>query len=370
MVTMASPSPTVLVAGLGDLGGRVLDALARRPGVGTLVGGGRDPERGAALAGQAQLVAELLGGPREVRFERLDLADEAAAAGTLAAIAPDVIVMAAAGYTWWRAPAGRAGGLPYATWLPLLVPLVAALMRARAAAGVHAPVVSLPFPDAVGPALAPLGLAPEAGAGNVGEVAAKLAVAAAARTGAPREEIEVRCVLHHAAERAALGAFARLAPATDEQPPWAAEVRVRGEALAADAVAELFSAPQPMLGGRDTQGLTAAAAVAVVEGLLSPVPVAAHVPAPGGRPGGYPVRLSRAGVALDLPGSMSEAEAIALNVRAGAWDGIERIEADGTIVLTAAAAEAAQDALGLDLERMAPGALDDLAERLRAALAA
>src|SRR5690349_1560577 len=156
-----APLPSVLVVGLGDLGGRVLDALARRPGLGRLTGASRDEGRGRALAGQSSLVAELAGGPRAVGFERLDLTDEDAAAATLARVAPDVIVMAASGYTWWRS--GTPTGLPYAVWLPLLVPLVASLMRARDASGVAAPVVSLPFPDVVGPVLAGSGLAPEAG---------------------------------------------------------------------------------------------------------------------------------------------------------------------------------------------------------------
>jgi hypothetical protein len=88
------------------------------------------------------------------------------------------------------------------------------------------------------------------------------------------------------------------------------------------------------------------------------------VPAPAGRPGGYPVRLSRRGVELDLPASIPEPDAIALNARAAAWDGVERIEGDGTIVLTARAAEAAREAFGADLERMALGELEALAERL------
>ena len=95
------------------------------------------------------------------------------------------------------------------------------------------------------------------------------------------------------------------------------------------------------------------------------MPVAAHAPAPGGRPGGYPVTLSRAAVALDLPDGTTEAAAVALNERAAAWDGIEEIEADGTVVLTRAAAEAAQRVLGVDLGRMPPDGLAALATRLR-----
>jgi hypothetical protein len=153
--------------------------------------------------------------------------------------------------------------------------------------------------------------------------------------------------------------------AVDGTPPWAAEVLVRGEPLPQDAVEALFASPYPTLPGRDAQGLTAASAAAIVDGLLGEAPVAAHAPAPEGRPGGYPVRLSRAGVELDLPAAIGEADAVEVNRRAARWDGVEGVEPDGTIVLTAEAAEAARAAFGVDLGRMAPDALEALGERLR-----
>jgi hypothetical protein len=78
------------------------------------------------------------------------------------------------------------------------------------------------------------------------------------------------------------------------------------------------------------------------------------------------VRLSRAGIELDLPASIPETEAIVLNARAAAWDGVDHVEDDGTIVLTQSAAEAAREAFGVEMGRMAPGELEGLAERLRA----
>jgi hypothetical protein len=354
---------TVLVIGLGDLGARVFDALAGRRGlVGRLVGATRDAERGAGLTGQGQLVAALAGGPRHVEFAPLDVRDEGATATLLERLDPDVVVMAAAEHTWWRA----GPRLPYAAWLPLQVPLVRALMRAKRAAGVRSNVVCLPNPDAVGPVLDAAGLAPEVGAGNVAEVAAKLAVLASA----DGERVEVRLVLHHAAERLALGAFAQLGGgAQPGNPPWAAEVVVNGEPLPSDRLEALFRAPYPLPPGKATHGLTAAAVCATVEALASEQPLELHVPAPGGRPGGYPVRLSRAGAELDLPSGLSETDAIALNARAAAWDGLERIESDGTAILTPAASASARTALGLDLGRMSPDDLDAIAIDLLARLA-
>jgi hypothetical protein len=354
---VSASGATVLVVGLGDLGGRVLTALARSPKIDRLVAAGRDDARTRAHAGQAALIARLAGGPRRVDAAVIDLERVDDAAAALAQAAPDVIVMGATQYTWWR---DSRAALPYAAWLPLQLPLVRALMRARGDGAPAAHVVCLPFPDAVGPILAPEGLAPTVGAGNVAEVAAKLEVLAG-------DDADVRLVMHHASERVALSAFAALA-GTGEEPgeaPWAARIAVAGAELAPERVDALFRAPYTLRDGRSTHELTTASTVAVVEGLLADAPVRGHAPAPGGRPGGYPVLLSRAGVQLDLPGELGEAEAIDLNTRAACWDGIGAIGADGTVQLTEHAATALSGVLGTSVDRIAPGDHDALADALR-----
>jgi hypothetical protein len=341
---------TVLVIGLGDLGTRILDALARVGDVERLVGASRDLEHGGARAGQAGLVAELSGGPRRVEFERLDVSDVEATAALLVRLQPELVVMAASRLTWWRPPPDETvARLPYAIWLPLQLPLVRSLMLARRDAGSSTRVVSLPYPDAVGPALAPLGLAPDLGAGNVAETAPKLA-----RLAGPGAQ--VRLVMHHAAQRVAFGAGS-YTRRMDGEPPWVAEVRVDGERLPDERVRELFRAPLSLPVGRDTHELTAAATAHAVRALLSDEPVATHAPAPGGRPGGYPVRLSRGSIELDLPDWLDESAAVDVNERAARWDGIERIEPDGTVVFT-------EPLLGI--ERVHPDEVDALADELEA----
>jgi hypothetical protein len=348
---------TVLVIGLGDLGTRVFDALARLPEIERLVGGGRDEERGRARAGQTAFVAALAGGPQHVDFEPVDLDDVAAAAAQLRRLDPDLVVTAASRHTWWRPFADeRVGALPFGVWLPLQLVLVRRLMEARREAGIGGRVVCLPYPDAVGPALAPLGLAPDLGAGNVAETAPKLALLA----GADRDEVQVRLVMHHAAQRVAFGG------AAGGEPPWAAEVRIGDERLPDEDVQRLFRAPWPLPQGRDTHELSAAATAHAVRALLTDEPTATHAPAPNGLPGGYPVRLSRRGAELDLPAHLTREEAIALNERAARFDGIERIEPDGTIVFTAGVVAGTERLLGLRLERVRPDEVDEVADELAA----
>ena len=112
---------TVAVVGLGDLGSRVLDTLARAPRIERLIGATRNREHGEARVAQCRLVAALQGGPRHLEFKPID---EIADAATLDA---DVIVCGATRHTWWKP---SPDGVAYGTWLPLQLTLVRDLMRA------------------------------------------------------------------------------------------------------------------------------------------------------------------------------------------------------------------------------------------------
>jgi len=363
-----SDDDCVLILGLGDLGQRIANVLSHRP-CGRLVVGARDAEVARAVAGQARLISTLCDGPRSVEAACIDLSDKDATAAELARISPDVIVLTASRLTWWQLPEQLAS-VPYGAWLPLQLTLVRALMEARGTAGITAPVVALPYPDAVGPILAGAGLAPELGAGNVLEIAAKLQTLAAEQNGTSRDNVQVRLVAHHATERTAFKAFEVLAgtgPLT--HPPFLAKISVNGEPLGDEIVQNYFNSPYSLPSGRATQRLTAAATASTVRALRSHIPQSLHVPAPGGRPGGYPVTVSRAGVKLDLPDGVSEAEAIAVNAVAARWDGIERIAPDGTVTFTTDASNEIKRTLGLRLERITldehPAVADELAARLR-----
>jgi hypothetical protein len=166
----------------------------------------------------------------------------------------------------------------------------------------------------------------------------------------------VRLVLHHAAEPWAFPAFASYMGAGVEEPPWAGEVLVGGERLPEERVRSLFHEPYPLPAGRELHSFTASLTARLVRALLSEQPVRVHAPAPAGRPGGYPLLVSRERIELDLPAGLDEAAAIAVNERAAHWDGIERIEADGTVVFT--------EATGLG--RVAPDEVEEAAAELEA----
>ena len=363
-----APGARVLVAGLGDLGGRVLEMLAGNPRIETLLGCGQPGGHSAAVVAQTALIADALGGAAQVGHLAIDLMDRAAVAAMLSEVAPDIVVFAASRHSWWRQPpAVRA--LPYGVWLPLQLSLLRTFMRAHQDVASTASVIALPHPDAAGPVLAAEGLAPLTGAGNVAEVAAKLRLLTAAEQGCHRDEVEVRLVLHHAAERLAFALF-DAAPSGRAAPPYLARVTARSVPVAPEVVDRLLRQNYPLPGGTGSHQLTAATVARLVDALLADEPQPLHVPSPAGLPGGYPVLVSRRGVELDLPAGVSRSAAVAVNEQAATFDGISAIGTDGTIRYTQDATVAAHNLLGLTLEDTPIAALDEAAERLGAVLRA
>ncbi len=353
---------TVLVAGLGDLGGRTLELLSGNSRIETLLGAGAATQRSAGLVAQAGLIAETLNGPAQVAHVEVDLADTSAIASVLRDRQPDVTVLAASRHSWWRTPP-VAQGLPYGVWLPLQLSLTRAFMRAHREVGSDSRVVALAYPDGAGPVLAAEGLAPDVGAGNVAEVAAKIQLLAAAEKGCRRDEVEVRLVMHHAAERLA---FAVFDPGTIAglPPPYLARVSVQGRPVSAAEVDRLVRTPYPLPTGTGSHQLTAATVAALVDALIGRTERRLHVPAPAGLPGGYPAVVNSHGIELDLPPGVGLDEAVAINEQAAAFDGIAGIGADGTVRYTQSASTAAYKILGLELTDVPLHKLTETADEL------
>ena len=68
--------------------------------------------------------------------------------------------------------------------------------------------------------------------------------------------------------------------------------------------------------------------------------------------GGYPVRLSKDGAKVFLPEGVTREKAIQMNEEAQKWDGIEKIEEDGTVVFTDEAYTTFKNLLGYDCKEM------------------
>ncbi len=89
-----------------------------------------------------------------------------------------------------------------------------------------------------------------------------------------------------------------------------------------------------------------------------------HSPGPNGLPGGYPVRLSAKGAEVVLPEGLTLEEAIRINEEAQRYDGVERIEDDGTVVFTDQATSIMKEMLGFDCKQFTPAESEGRAREL------
>jgi hypothetical protein len=84
-------------------------------------------------------------------------------------------------------------------------------------------------------------------------------------------------------------------------------------------------------GGRDGQILTASSAAGITLAMSNDSGDFMHAPAPNGLPGGYPVKVDKNGGRVILPKGLTMEEAIRINEEGQRYDGIDKIDEDGTV---------------------------------------
>ncbi|MFI0732894.1 hypothetical protein ACH4S9_28395 [Streptomyces sp. NPDC021225] len=348
---MTTPDkPLIMLVGMGDLSARVLTLLLGHDATSRVVLAGRDAETARRRGNLALFTAANLGRHADIRSVGLDLRNVAATAETLARVRPDIIFMGASLQSWrviTQLPKPVFDELDEAQlgpWLPMHLTLNHLLMRAVRDSGTGARVVNAAFPDAVGPVLDKVGLAPTVGIGNVANIVPALTHGAAHLLGAPVEEVELRLVAQHY--------FSHYVPRFGDagEGAYHLDVRVAGAPAAVDhhrLFAQLDNRLK-RLGGIDGQLLTASSAVRVLHGMAADSGVRAHTPAPGGLPGGYPVRIRRGGAELDLPEGLTVERAVRINEDCQRADGIERIDDDATVHFTERESAVMNQLLGYD----------------------
>ncbi|MEU6131143.1 hypothetical protein ABZ805_18385 [Saccharopolyspora sp. NPDC047091] len=365
--------PLIMLVGMGDLSSRVLTMLLNDPATSRIVVAGRDVEALRRRANLARFTAANLGTHGSVDAVHLDLHDVDATAETIARVRPDIVFMGASLQSWriiTQLPPAVFAELDQAQfgpWLPMHLTLNHLLMRAVRDSGVRPVVVNAAFPDAVGPVLDAVGLAPTIGVGNVANIIPALTYGFAHELDVDPAAVRLRLVAQHyfshyvpRAGDAGNGAY-HLDVEVDGAPP--------SREVPHEAVFRQLDGRLKRLGGVDGQLLTASSAVRVLTGIATDSGVHAHAPAPGGLPGGYPVRVGRTGGELDL-GDLPRDEAVRINERCQAADGIEHIDADGTVTFTEPEMAIMRRLLGYECKTMkladSAAHADELAAKYRA----
>ncbi|HEY9855531.1 MAG TPA: hypothetical protein V6D05_07330 [Stenomitos sp.] len=359
---------TLMIVGMGDLAGLVLNLLAQGPSFGRIVLASRNVDELQRRKNLALLVAAQLGYYPTIECVPLDLDHLDQTAELLARWRPDVVFNTATLQSWriiTQLPPAIFKELDeaqFGPWLPMHLTMVHKLMRAVRESGLSPLVVNAAFPDAVGPVLAGVGLAPTTGIGNVANVVPGLRGAYGLLSGRPIEEVEVSLFTQHY--------LSHRVPAYGDSggAPYHLQVTVAGEDVSdrfdPEAAFELIRSRFQRTGGAFRQLITAASAVSVLLPLLKGESARVHAPAPNGLPGGYAVDVSPEGVSVALPEGLSLERAIALNNACQQLDGIERIDPDGTVTFTEREMSLMKAMLGYECRRMPLAEAEDRAIEL------
>jgi len=332
-----------------------LALLLRRPTRVVLCARARDQLRDIAFVANAQ--ARLAGSPAEFTHEWLNLEGDGLP-GLLDRLQPQLVVNCSSYYSpwehryrpslWTELLRSTAFGLT----LPLQAPFAVKVAKALAERDRPPHFVNACYPDAVNPLLAALGLPIFCGAGNIAVLAAACGAALA-----PADGQSLQMLAHHLHLRA-------------PGPP-AEEARLWLDGRPCTDVGGLLAA-QRAADGLEVNKLIGCTTAVLLRGILEKDRVEAHVPGPRGLPGGYPVRIERDTIDLDLPEGCSVEESVRWNERAAEADGVT-VSTAGEVRFTMAAREALErhvpDLAGgfhaRDLDR-ATTRLLALRERLRA----
>jgi len=366
--TLEKTGAKILIVGLGDLGSCTLEYLSREESVGSIVVGTRNAFNGLGRSNLARIGAIAQGYNPEIKFVPLDLCDRDAVAEVVVRESPDIVIHTATMMSWWlpkmlpEEPAERLAKAGFGVWLPVHQTLTLKLMMALRKADFSGFVLTAPFPDVINCVLGNLGLAPTCGVGNLAEVVPKIQALLSKYFRVKPSDAKVYLVAHHSFEAAVFSGVNR-----EEAPPYFLRVECDGQDVTEPFRAhDLLWEDYPTVGGRAVNFLTAACLTRLVRALTSTEESLLHVPAPDGLPGGYPVLVSREGVKLAPVSGLSKARAISINEQSHRFDGIERVEEDGTVVFVPESADVLKRELGYNCSKLSPSDSEDRARELLA----
>jgi hypothetical protein len=356
-----------MLIGMGDLGGILLEYLVTIPNLSFVIADINE-DRALARVNLARLGAVARGLDPQIDFVRLDLADIDGTADAIAKVNPAIILTTATLQTWWlpdRLPAAESEKIKsagFGVWFPVHFALTLNLMHAVQRAAFSGFVVTAPYPDVANAVLGKLGMPPTCGIGNVEEIVPKIRWLAAQRLSLPIEAIKVTLVAHHALQRFTLN---RTAAESVTSAPFFLKVEAAGHNVTEEVSADqMLLSGFPITAGPTSHVLTAATTHRLVNALVGETERYIHVPGPNGLPGGYPTYASSRGIRLANIPELSPVEAIRINEDSHRFDGIEKIEEDGSVRFTEPAVQTMREALGYDCSILRPEEVTDRSREL------
>ncbi len=347
---------TIMMIGLGDLGGHVLEMLVRAPGYRKIITADLNEDWAYRKTNIASYGASQLGYYPEVEFTKIDLYNIDQSAEIISKYKPEVIYSAVSLQSWWvinilpKEVFEELDIARFGPWLPMHLTLVYKLMQAVKQTGLDIKVINSAFPDATHPVLDKVGLAPTIGIGNVANPVPALRSSISYRLQRPMKDLTVFFFAQHYVSHY-LPRFGTAGGA-----PYYLKAMVDGEDVTNEVNMEEVFADIPIRflrsGGRDGQILTASSAAGITLAVADDTGDFMHAPAPSGLPGGYPVQVDRNGGRVVLPKGLTMEEAVRINEEGQRYDGIDRIDEDGTVTYAEKSVEIMKKMVGYDCKVM------------------
>ena len=357
---------TVMIVGLGDLGGWVLEFLARCEGVKRIVTTDIRKEYGGSKTESAAIGCSQQGFNKRLEFHELDLFDIDRTADLLRKVQPDVTYSAVTLQSWWAPlllPHDITDIIEEAgigTLVPNHLVLAAKLMQAVKRSGVQTKVIQNSFPDLVNPILWRNDLGADMGSGNSDQLMELIRKNISYEYDVPPQEVAVYLYTGHAMTTRAV----------QHNIPFILKIYVAGQEVTSkydtrELVKDLqkMYAPIKMTTWLDHPRV-AASAVKHIMAVINDTHELTSLPGPNGLPGGYSVRVSAKGAEVVLPEGITMEEVIRVNQEALMFDGVEEIKENGTVVFTEYAKQKTKEWLGTT-ETVEDLKLEDAEERAK-----
>lgn len=347
-MTQNPQSCDILIVGTGYYAEIMLADLAAtaRSAISVVIGG-RNRERMKWLVEACRARAVNFGSPASFSSIELDSTSAAALADGIRRVKPRIVVQSASAQSPWKVDiaasewsklVARAGfGLTLAFNSLLAFRTATALKEI----GDGAIFVNTCYPDGVNQVLAQAGLPIMTGVGNIGIFSS---VIGGHIPFEQRGDLRVLAHHRHVVEWRKPGAERAGAPVR----AWIGDTELKD----VDDLTRDVQLPY-----RELNVISAANAIPVLLALAGEGARRSHVPGPHGIGGGYPVMVDQSGVRLDLPSSISKAEAIAWNRQFEEADGV--FVRDGRVIY----ADRVRDILSTYSPELAKGfAVNDVEE--------
>jgi len=367
---------TLLLIGLGELGARLLDILARTPNLGwRIVVASRTPEQAQRRVNAALFAASYADQFPEIEFRAVNLENRDATASLISAEAPAIVVNTASRSPWWargllpshiRDRLERVGAGP-GLWAAGHLGLFRHLLAAMREAACSAPIVNAAYPDVLHPALARVAPGPLIGIGNIDLLIPPIRYIVAGIHGLSPRNVTPFVIAHNFHSSRILSGH----DLGGRNP--LVKILVNGS----DVTPELdlldlwrripVATPIPL--GAASSAFAVGSLARTVFGVLADARIMSHSPGPEGLPGGYPVEISRAGARVAVPAEIPLQQAIEVNLAGQRGEGIEEIAEDGSLTLTDIAAEVLHDIFDMQARVITPPEAEafagELASRFR-----